>query len=96
MAGKPSLKKCVEEHCKSCTYDQFAPGSWRAQVENCSVFTCKLWPVRPITMESINNRRKGASTEQARIDAIIDALPDDDEDSDEGAESSSNQEPVAA
>lgn len=53
-----SLKKCVEAKCKECTYDQYAPGTWRDQVEACSVKTCPLWPVRPMTVATITMNRK--------------------------------------
>ena len=53
-----SLKKCIEEKCKQCTYDSSQQGSWRHQVEQCTVKACPLWEVRPITMETLHQRRK--------------------------------------
>ena len=53
-----SLKKCIQSHCKNCTYDQSSPGTWREQVEACSVISCALWEVRPMTMTTINANRK--------------------------------------
>lgn len=72
-----SLKKCVENMCKSCTYDPTQAGSWRAQVEKCTVKSCALWEVRPITMESILARRKGAASEEVDIDSLVDGLEDE-------------------
>lgn len=72
-----SLKKCVENMCKSCSYDPTQAGSWRHQVENCTVKSCALWEVRPITMESILARRKGANAETTDIDALVDSLEDE-------------------
>ena len=61
-----SLKKCIQEHCKTCTYDPSAPGTWRDQVESCTVVSCALWPVRPMTMSTINaNRRPRVGREEA-------------------------------
>ena len=57
-----SLKKCIQEHCKNCTYDPSAPGTWREQVENCTVKSCSLWTVRPMTMSTINANRKPRNT----------------------------------
>ena len=53
-----SLKKCIEQKCKDCSYDSQQSGSWRQQVENCTVQSCALWEVRPITMETLHQRRK--------------------------------------
>jgi hypothetical protein len=78
-----SLKKCIEEKCKDCTYDQFVPGSWRSQVESCRVFSCPLWEVRPVTMETMLARRNGtapAVATPAKADAALDDLIDNLED----------------
>ena len=72
-----SLKKCVDEKCKQCTYDPSSPGSWRQQTENCTVTSCPLWEVRPVTMESGHQRRKAKSADDARIDALLDSLEDE-------------------
>lgn len=46
----PSLRKSINEHCKSCTYDPHSGmGTWRQQVEACTVTKCNLWPVRPVS-----------------------------------------------
>lgn len=70
-----SLKKCIAEKCKQCTYDPSNGGGWRLQVEQCTVRTCALWEVRPVTSESTVNRRKTDD-----MDAIIASLEDDNED----------------
>lgn len=73
-----SLKKCIEEKCKQCTYDHAAPGTWREQVELCTARTCPLWMVRPVTVATINRQRKERGAE-VDVDALVDALPEDDE-----------------
>ncbi len=50
---KPSLRKCVNDNCKSCTYDPKAAGTWRQQVTLCSVTGCALYAVRPSSKASI-------------------------------------------
>lgn len=75
-----SLKKCIENKCKDCTYDNAVPGSWRHQVEECRVFSCALWEVRPITMELMLARRKEKSAGAVNLDALVDGLEDEDED----------------
>lgn len=75
-----SLKKCIEEKCKDCTYDHLAPGTWREQVEACGVVSCPLYSVRPMTVATINLIRKGKSDEAADIAALVDGLEDEDED----------------
>jgi hypothetical protein len=74
-----SLKKCIENHCKNCTYDTAAPGSWRSQVESCTVRSCALWEVRPITMETMLRNRKEKGAAGVDLDALIADL-DDEED----------------
>lgn len=44
-----SRKKAIDEHCKGCTYDPAQPGTWRQQVENCTVYTCELYEYRPVS-----------------------------------------------
>lgn len=73
-----SLKKCIEEKCKQCTYDSSQAGSWRHQVEACNVKSCPLWEVRPVTMETMIARRRG----KISLDALVDGL--DDEESTDG------------
>lgn len=74
-----SLKKCIEAKCKDCTYDQAAPGTWREQVENCTVKSCALWEVRPVTMATIILNRKSAKPEtEVDYDEILASLDDED------------------
>ena len=72
-----SLKKAVEAKCKDCTYDQACPGSWRAQVEACTVKRCPLWEVRPVTMETIIARRKLKGIDVTAIMADLDEEDDE-------------------
>ena len=45
-----SLRKAINDKCSNCTYDPFSGlGNWRQQVEACTVKTCPLWPVRPVS-----------------------------------------------
>jgi len=72
-----SYKKCVEQHCKNCTYDKKRPGTWRAQVEACTATTCALWPVRPRSIETIQLNRNGRKLELSPEHmSIIDNLED--------------------
>lgn len=42
------LRSAINAYCKSCTYDPKAHGgTWRQQVEACTVTACPLWAVRP-------------------------------------------------
>jgi hypothetical protein len=78
-----SLKKCIEEKCKDCTYDKADDGTWRDQVERCNVRSCALWPVRPLTVATINLIRKNKAASgvvEIDVDALVDALPDEEDD----------------
>jgi len=47
---KLSLRGAINAACKECIYDdKGGAGSWRQQVEACTVFKCALYPVRPIS-----------------------------------------------
>lgn len=46
MKGQ-SLRKAIDAHCRQCTFDSKAPGTWRQQVSLCSVRACPLHKVRP-------------------------------------------------
>ena len=48
-----SLRKAINQHCKSCTYDNLASGTWLQQVTLCGVTECALYEVRPKTAHPI-------------------------------------------
>ena len=50
---RPSLRKCINDNCKTCVYDPKAAGTWRQQVTLCMVMSCDLFPVRPVTKAPI-------------------------------------------
>ena len=56
MTKKFSLRACVNDKCKSCIYDPEAAGTWLQQVTLCSVTTCPLYPVRPVSKSAISIR----------------------------------------
>lgn len=73
-----SLKAAIKAKCKDCTYDPQAPGTYLQQIEDCTVRSCPLWAVRPMTVATINaNRNKRGNN--LNLDALVDGLPDDDE-----------------
>lgn len=45
----PSLRKAIDEMCKSCIVDPTARGvgKWREQIEACTARECPLFKVRP-------------------------------------------------
>lgn len=49
IAKKGGLRARVNANCCECIYDELDSGTWRKQVENCTVYSCQLYPVRPIT-----------------------------------------------
>ena len=61
-----SLKKLIEQKCKDCTYDHSAPKTWREQVEACTVSSCALWEVRPVTFATASRTR-----EDKRVDDVL-------------------------
>ena len=45
----PSLRKCINDKCRDCIYDEKAGGTWRQQVTVCTSTLCPLYPVRPVS-----------------------------------------------
>ena len=45
---KPTGRKAaISQHCRECIHDPEAPGTWRQQVELCSITQCALFRFRP-------------------------------------------------
>jgi hypothetical protein len=45
---RKGLRKSINDKCKECCYHpDNGGGSWRQQVEACTVTSCALWEVRP-------------------------------------------------
>jgi hypothetical protein len=42
-------RQAIKAKCKQCIYDPKTGGTFLAQIEACSVQSCPLWPLRPIT-----------------------------------------------
>lgn len=74
-----SLKKCIEDKCKDCTYDPLAGGTWREQVEQCRVKSCPLYAVRPVTTATLHAKRRQADSTGLDLDALLANLPDNEE-----------------
>jgi len=47
--AKQSLRAAINAKCKSCVYDNLAPGNWRQQTQGCTVWRCPLYSVRPVS-----------------------------------------------
>jgi hypothetical protein len=57
-----SLRKAINQMCKSCIHDPLSAGTWRQQIFLCSVKSCPLWelrakPTRPIPLTIITQYR---------------------------------------
>ena len=47
---KVSLRGSINAYCRSCIYDpKSGLGTWRQQVEACTVTDCPLYAVRPVS-----------------------------------------------
>lgn len=44
-----SFRKAIDAMCKECIFDCNQPGTWRAQTEACTSFSCPLFELRPKT-----------------------------------------------
>ena len=62
MAKKAtSLRACINQHCKDCIYDETNGGTWRQQVEDCTVTKCALYLVRPVAGKRKPDAEKDSS-----------------------------------
>ena len=61
---KPGLRARIDANCIACIYDVRSPGTWRQQVENCSVSDCAIWAVRA------KCRRSGANSELKTLERV--------------------------
>lgn len=73
-----SLKLAIRAKCKDCTYDSACPGTYLQQIEECRVKACPLWPVRPMTVATVNANRKSKGSE-LDISAVLDSIDDEDD-----------------
>lgn len=69
-----SLKKAIEQKCKDCTYDQSAAGTWREQTERCTVRSCALWEVRPISVNGKLAKKGVMIVDGFNIDKALETL----------------------
>ena len=44
---KISAQKAIHNYCKGCIYDPLDKGTWRDQVERCTITHCELFEHRP-------------------------------------------------
>lgn len=47
LENAKGMRLRVDMMCKDCIYDPEAPGTWRKQVESCTVSFCPLYAIRP-------------------------------------------------
>jgi hypothetical protein len=57
-AARTGLRGKVNAYCISCIYDQSNRGTWRQQVQECSVTSCPLYSVRPLMDKRAKNDRE--------------------------------------
>ncbi len=53
MSARKSLRAAIDDKCRDCIFDPLAVGNWRQQVTLCSVYSCPLWEVRPVSRAPI-------------------------------------------
>ena len=58
-----SYRKLIDLKCKDCVYDPYGEGTWRQQTRACTVISCPLHPVRPLSTESSEKQPNMATNE---------------------------------
>ena len=62
-----SFRKAINAKCTECIYDpRSGLGNWRQQVEACTVRTCPLWPVRPVSKPDTRIRTRKIDSDAVR------------------------------
>lgn len=47
-----SPRQSIASHCKSCIYDRHCVGTWKDQVEACTITQCDLYEHRPLSTQT--------------------------------------------
>lgn len=58
----PSLRQAINAKCRDCIFDPAVGGNWRKQTHACTVTSCPLWFVRPLS------RAQGAAQTEDETD----------------------------
>ena len=66
LSSSKGLRASVNAHCVSCIYDDCVEGTWRQQVELCTVTSCPFYAVRP---------KRGAKRPLCKMESSGDAKP---------------------
>ncbi len=48
MTAPKTRGAAITAHCRECTHDPSAMGTWREQVAACHITACPLWTFRPL------------------------------------------------
>ena len=78
-----SPQQAINAKCKDCIYDEHNGGTWREQTEGCTVKSCPLFELRPVSAATKKQRSEDRfnalsieeqSIEQAKRKAIGERL----------------------
>jgi hypothetical protein len=63
-----SLRQCaITEMCIGCNYDEKDKGTWRQQIESCTMKNCPLYGFRPKTIKTEQIERRLRNTDKVGI-----------------------------
>ena len=62
-----SRKKAIDNFCKGCIYDGYEHGTWRAQVEACTMLSCELYTYRPLTRDTTKTNAKSTQKQTQEL-----------------------------
>ena len=51
-----SPQQAINAKCKDCIYDEHNGGTWRDQTEACTVKSCPLYDLRPVSLATKRKR----------------------------------------
>lgn len=51
-----SPQQAINAKCKDCIYDEHNGGTWRDQTEDCTVISCPLYELRPVSAATKRKR----------------------------------------
>jgi len=71
-----SRAAAINAKCKDCIYDPLSGGgTWRRQVEDCTVKSCALWPYRPKSIATVRNDANSGQSQTELGGAATQAPP---------------------
>lgn len=68
---KQSPQQAINQKCKDCIYDEHNGGTWRDQTEACTVTSCALYDLRPVSSSTKKQRSEDRFNALSQSEKLI-------------------------